>query len=151
MFEYEVSQGSSLYVGVYSGDVSDADYERCVSSMYAFEREQRSHPRGIAAILVNDAGVPPVPASWRKRMADFNDSVQATPYLLSIVTPSTVIRGILTAINWLSPSRKDHERVAHETFTQASAWIEKRRGVAQPELAPLYAAARAKLPARKAG
>ena len=151
MFDYAFCRQSSIYVGIYSGNTGDEDYERCVSSMYAFEAEQRNHPEGIVAVLVSDPGIPPVPPSWRKRMAEFNQSVQASPYLLSIVTPSAVIRGILTAINWLSPPRKGHERVAHETFAQACDWVDRHRGQPQPRLRELHQAARAKLPSRRAG
>jgi len=149
MFDYAVSKTASLYVGLYRGHSTDEDYELCLTSMFDFEKGQRSHPDGIAAVLVNDPDVPPVPASWRKRMAKFNESVEARTYLLSIVTPSPIIRGILTAINWISPPKRGHHNVAHETFEQAYDWVEKQRGKPQPELRELYRSVRAA--ARRSG
>ncbi len=149
MYEYASSADASLYVGVYSGTTTDEDYEDCVTSMSAFEKAQRGHALGIAAILVSDPDVPPVPAGWRKRMAAFNESVQASSYLLAIVTPSPIIRGILTAINWLAPPKAGQKRVAHETLAQGSSWIEKQRGRSEPEIAELYRKARGALTKRE--
>jgi len=142
---------TGLYVGIYTGTVSDDDYALCLSSMTEFERTTRGLPEGIAAILVTDPGVEAVPPSWRKRMASFNDSVQASRYMLSIVTPSSVVRGILTAINWLSPPRQGHQRKAHESFAEACTWIEKSRGRPQLQLDELYRSARAKLTVAQTG
>ena len=151
MYAYAFAKESGLYVGIYTGDIQDDDYARCVTSMTEFEREVRSLPDGFAAILVTDPGVEAVPASWRKRMAQFNDSVQARQYLLAIITPSSVVRGILTAINWLSPSRPGHLRKAHETFAEGQAWIEKNRGRPNPQLIELYGLARAKVALPRTG
>ncbi len=151
MFEYATSKDTGLYVGIYSGDVRDEDYARCVNSMTEFERTIRRHPEGLAAILITDPGVEAVPASWRKRMAQFNDSVQAKQYLLAIVTPSSVVRGILTAINWLSLAKQGHARKAYETFADACGWIEKTRGRSEPQLDELYRAARAKVSLSRTG
>lgn len=151
LFEYATSKDTGLYVGIYTGDVGDDDYARCVTSMTEFERAIRSQPHGFAAILVTDPGVEAVPASWRKRMAHFNNSVQAQQYLLAIVTPSSVVRGILTAINWLSPTKQGHQRKAHETLADAWVWIEKQRGRSEPQVDELYRAARAKVAVRQTG
>lgn len=151
LFAYASSKSTGLYVGIYTGDVSDDDYARCVNSMTEFELELRRQLQGIAAILVTDPGVEAVPASWRKRMAEFNHNVRCHEYLLAIVTPSSVVRGILTAINWLSPAKQGHIRRAHETFADACAWIEKQRGHSEPHLDELYRAARAKLALSRTG
>jgi len=151
LYAYAVAKETGLYVGIYTGDIKDDDYARCVSSMTEFEREVRNLPDGFAAILVTDPGVEAVPASWRKRMAQFNDSVQARQYLLAIVTPSSVVRGILTAINWLSPARPGHVRKAHETFGEGQAWLEKHRGRPLPQLIELYGLARAKVALPRTG
>lgn len=145
MYEYASSKEPGLYIGIYTGDVSDDDYARCVNSMTEFERTIRSQPGSLAAVLITDPGVEAVPASWRKRMAHFNNSVQAQQYLLAIVTPSSVVRGILTAINWLSPAKPGHVRKAHETFADACAWIEKQRGRPEPQLDALHRTTRAKV------
>lgn len=151
LFEYATSKDTGLYVGIYSGDVRDEDYARCVNSMTEFERTIRSQPGSLAAVLVTDPGVEAVPASWRKRMAQFNNSVQAQQYLLAIVTPSSVVRGILTAINWLSPAKQGHVRRAHETFADACTWVEKLRGRSEPQLDELYRATRAKVALPRTG
>lgn len=151
MFEYATAKDTGLYVGIYSGDVRDEDYARCVNSMTEFERVIRSQPHGFAAILITDPGVEAVPASWRKRMAHFNNSVQTQQYLLAIVTPSSVVRGILTAINWLSPAKQGHVRRAYETFADACVWVEKHRGRAEPQLDELHRAARAKVALPRTG
>jgi len=146
-----MAKEAGLYVGIYTGAIADDDYAQCLNSMIEFERAVRTHPDGLAAVLVTDPGVEAVPPSWRKRMAAFNDSVQAPRYLLSIVTPSSVVRGILTAINWLSPARQGHQRKAHETFVDSCNWIEKTRGRPQPQLDDLHRAARSKLTLSKTG
>ena len=151
MFSYAMAKEKGLYVGIYTGVVGDEDYAQCLSSMTEFERAVRGQPDGLVAILVTDPGVEAVPPAWRKRMASFNDNVQASRFLLSIVTPSSLIRGILTAINWLSPARQGHQRKAHETFDEARTWIEKTHGRPQPQLVELYHAARSKLTLSQTG
>ena len=151
MYAYAMAKETGLYVGIYTGAVSDDDYAQCLNSMIEFEREVRRHPDGLSAVLVTDPGVEAVPPSWRKRMAAFNDSVQAPRYLLAIVTPSSVVRGILTAINWLSPARVGHQRRAHESFADACNWIEKAHGRPQPQLDELQRAARSKLTLSQTG
>jgi hypothetical protein len=143
MFGCAMDKPQGLYVGVYSGsDVIDADYERCLASMQELDGAGTGLQQGILAVLVTDPECPRVPPAWRKRMAEFNDAVKARIYCLALVTTSPLIRGVLTAINWLSPPKAGHQLVAHATFELARRWGETVRGAPLPRLTELLAEAR---------
>jgi hypothetical protein len=143
MFGFAMDKPQGLYVGVYSGsEVPDGDYERCLASMQELDVAGVGLQQGILAVLVTDPDCPRVPPAWRKRMAEFNNDVKSRLYCLALVTTSPLIRGVLTAINWLSPPKAGHQLVAQATFEQARRWSETVRGVPLPRLNDLLSEAR---------
>jgi hypothetical protein len=149
MFSYAMNKSQGLYVGLYSGNTNeDADYERCLTSMEELDAATKGLPQGLLAVLVTDPGTPGVPPAWRRRMADFNRNVKSSPYFMSIVTMSMVLRGALTLINWLAPPKEGHALVAHADFEQACQWAESVRGTHLPLLSSLLAEARAQSTSR---
>jgi len=143
MFTYAMDKSLGLYVGLYSGDANaDADYQRCLTSMKELDDAGTALPQGVLAVLVNDPETPGVPPAWRRRMAEFNKAARSLPYSLAIVTTSTMLRGTLTMINWLSPPKKGQTLVAHATFEQACQWAVSLRGQPLPELPRLMDEAR---------
>jgi len=54
-------------------------------------------------VLVTQPDTPAPPAAWRKRSGETAKQAQA-PTLFCLVTSSAVLRGVMTAVQWLSPS-----------------------------------------------
>ena len=78
-----------------------------------------------AAILVVDAGNPPPPSPWRKKIADVSSKLQSKP-TFAMVSGSPVMRGVVVAINWLRPAAYPFTVVS--TFDEARAWTEQHHG-----------------------
>ena len=114
-----------LAVWLFSGSRnSDADYEGYVASIARLDAATLAtdlkHPAGV---LVVDDGNPIPNSHWRKRIADVSTTMHGRP-LFALVSTSTLVRGVATAINWIRPP--PYEASALATFDEAVAWIAQR-------------------------
>ena len=115
----------ALCVWVFTGPHnSDADFEQYLASIRRLDEACRGRELP-AGILVADPGNPPPNATWRRRIADETRSLATRP-LFAMVTTSLVLRGVVTAINWIRPP--PYEFATFERFDDALAWVEARRG-----------------------
>jgi hypothetical protein len=132
----------ALCVWVFSGPVnSDADFERYLASIKRLDEscKGREFPAGI---LVSDAGNPPPNAAWRRRIAEETRRFTSRP-LFALVSTSVIVRGVVTAINWIRPPSYDF--ASFDTFDAAVAWVESRRGRKVAIASKLLAEARTSL------
>jgi hypothetical protein len=132
----------ALIVWVFSGPVnSDADFEKYLASIRRLDAacKGRDLPAGI---LVAEPGNPPPNAAWRLRMAEETRRLESRP-LFALVSRSLLIRGVVTAINWIRPPAYDF--AAFDAFDAAVAWIESRRGRKITIAKKLLAEARAEI------
>jgi hypothetical protein len=44
------------------------------------------------------------------------------------VTDSAIMRGVLTAMSWISPEPARITSVTHATFEESAAWVEREQG-----------------------
>ena len=141
MFFSVLDEDSATLVGKYEGQVqTDADYERCLD---AFQRADTcAVAKGLpyVCLLIVPPGVQRPPAVWRTRMADANNAVRATDHLFAIVLPDALLRGVLTAITWLTRPRPGHQLKAFDTVASAAQWIRTTTGKPHAELDRLLAA-----------
>jgi hypothetical protein len=107
-----------------------------------FERECGQRPDGILKVMIFAPGYPRPSATTRKRVTDVIKRSRVRKYFFAMVTESILIRGILTAIQWVQPAPPGHEYTAHATFEDAARWLEERRGAPLPFLDRLLAEAR---------
>jgi hypothetical protein len=91
------------------------------------------------AILVVDPGSPSPNAHWRKRIADASKDVKPPAYF-ALVSTSAIVRGVVTAINWIRPPPYEFNVVT--TFAAAVHWMEGKRGVKLPAFRELLQEAR---------
>jgi hypothetical protein len=118
--------------------------EQLFHAVDELDRAGKLKQRPVGFVLVLDPGAPQLDANWRKRFAEQRRDMKSPRVYISIVTQSPVLRGVLTAINWVSPDPPHVESLNHNTFLEGAAWIEKQRGERLPSLRRLHAAARAK-------
>jgi hypothetical protein len=104
---------------------TDADYEGYLASI---NRLIRVAPvdRRPAGIQVVDPSSPPPNAEWRKRIAEHTRHFPRDDALYCMVTSNTVIRGVLTAINWMR--RPNYAFAVRPTFAEAVAFVDAERG-----------------------
>ena len=140
MFFSAFDEDSATLVGKYDGRVqTDADYERCLQAIRT--TDACAVARGVPniCILVVSREVPRPPPVWRTRMAETNNAHRATKHRLALVMSDTLMRGVLTAINWLTRPRPGHQIKPFDTFASAAQWVRASTGKPYPELERLYA------------
>lgn len=151
MFFSVFDEGSATLVGKYDGKVqSDADYQRCVDAIRTADECAVARNLPCICILIVPTGVERPPAVWRTRMAETNNANRATEHRLALVMSDTLMRGVLTAITWLTRPRAGHHMKPFETFTSAAEWIRTTTGLPYPDLERLNAAVEKEMAKRAA-
>lgn len=119
---------------------TDADYQAYLDSI---DRLIKAAPHTVrpAGIQVVAPDSPAPNAQWRKRIADHTRRFPRDDAMYCMVTRSTAIRGVLTAINWMR--RPNYAFAVRPSFDEAVAWVEQQRGHAASSLPRLYAQAQA--------
>lgn len=143
MYSYAFDKGVGLMVGILRTKPyfnEDEDYAILLDSI---DRNRQNGRPGepFKFILVIDAEVPIPNATWRRHFAK-SRTKSIFPFLFVTVTPSQLLRGVLTMINWVSPPAGSSATSATETFEQAVAWLEEKSGKKLPQARKLFEDAR---------
>lgn len=143
MYSYAFNNDSGLMVGLLRAKPyfnEDEDYAILLDSI---ERNRHCGKPGdpFKIILIIDADVPIPNATWRRHFAK-SRTKSFFPFLFVTVTPSQLLRGVLTMINWVSPPAEISATSAAETFEEAVAWMEQKTGKKLPNAKRLYEEAR---------
>lgn len=119
-----IDEDASVAVWLMTGrHNSDEDYERYVASLVDLRARARRKGGGTGLFYADRDN--PVPnAAWRKKMAEASKDYPPN-CLYAMVSESVVVRGVVTAINWLRPPTYDFVAVA--TMEEALAWLRERR------------------------
>jgi hypothetical protein len=91
---------------------------------------------------VAEPGNPPPNAAQRRRIAEETKRFHTRP-LFALVSTSMLMRGVVTAINWIRPPA--YEFATFDSFNAAVAWVESHRGRKVATATKLLAEARASL------
>jgi hypothetical protein len=120
---FDPAHGAVLWL-FSGGENTDEDFERYLESVRRLAQrvEGRDAP---AAIQIVDGDNPPPSAKWRKRIAE-ETADMGEGALFALVSPSPLVRGVVTAINWFR--QPSYEVRTFSSFGDAVAWIEQRRG-----------------------
>ncbi len=122
-------------------EVSDADYERSMTSIEASDRAALARGLHHVCILVTDHDTPRPPPAWRQRMAASNDKLKSPRCYFAVVSPSVLIRGVFTAIRWIMRRNEGRNFVACASFAEAAAGARADTGQLLSNLEALFAAA----------
>jgi len=132
---FAISPERGAIVWYFSGkENSDDDYARYVASFAEADALGAKHPKPVGLLYV-DANNPLPNAAWRKRMAEASTRLRSKP-VLAFCSQSPLVRGIVTAVNWLRPPPYEFNTVS--TFEEGLAWLETRRGESLPILGVLF-------------
>jgi hypothetical protein len=143
VYLFSADEAAGVLVGIYTSEgQTDADYARAIEAMARADRaaHQRSIPYAHIMVVESDAGQPS--AKWRQRFAEHNRSLRTSSYYFAFVTSSMLVRGIFTAIRWLTGARDGHRAQAFANLPEACAWLRATSGRDYPELEALYTRAR---------
>ena len=129
MYGSRIDPEQGLLIGLFSGaDNDDDDYQRYVDSILEADRRTRAGTAQIAILMV-DRGNPPPSAKWRKRIADTTAKLRTEGAVFVLCAESPLIRGVLTAINWIRPPPYAVRIVA--SFDEVLAVVAERRASAR--------------------
>ncbi len=139
VFTYAYDIQAMACVWLMSGTTNtDDDFARYVDTIARFDAMAAGWDSAVAVMVV-DKDNPRPDAVWRKRMADASTDIKCKP-VFALVSQSPIIRGVLTAINWLRPP--PFETAAFASLEEATQWAEQRTGRRLPILAQLLDRAR---------
>lgn len=146
MYSYAFEKGTSLMVGILSTKPywsEDEDYAILLDSI---ARNQNSGRPGdpFKFVLVVDENLPMPNAMWRRQFAK-SRSKSFFPFLFVTVTPSPLLRGVMTMINWVSPPPGGSATNSVATFDEAVAWLEEKTGRKLPLTKKLHEEAKGAL------
>lgn len=115
----------------------------------AIERlaEDANRRDGVAIYVIAVDGDQQRPdAGWRRRIATAEQKCRRLRVVL--ITRSAVIRGVMTAIAWVSPSQGAISRSAYSRLSEAIAALEQELGRSLPQIQRLHDAAQAEITAK---
>jgi len=138
MYASSTDESAGLLVGVYRGAVRDADYARAIASIAACDANAVARGLVSTALMITDAATPSPPPIWRQRMAKANNGLLAERYYFAFVSPNLLIRGVFTAVLWLTRGRPGHHLMAFSDVGQASQWLQTHTGHSPVAVRRLY-------------
>jgi hypothetical protein len=151
MYTHAINETHAVLLGIYSGAKEASDIERCVESMQRTDRIALAQKRGALFVVVPDPQYPSPNSQDRQRFAALKESCRAGPSLFVLVTRSSLLRGVITAVSWLSPNTEQWRAVACESFFEAMARAEEFRAESAEALRAMDRGLRAALPMRRVG
>jgi hypothetical protein len=127
---------------VIAGPQTSASHESLHAEIAKLDRvaHDRGGPMGIMFLLAPDTPAPD--AYWRRRFAEQRRACISPHVFMSLVTESAVIRGVVTAMNWVVPEPPHWTTATHATFDESAGWIERKHGAPKAVLRRLYEDAR---------
>lgn len=127
MYSFAYDKNAGLMVGILKTKPyfnEDEDYAVLLDSIARNESgSRRGEP--FKLILVIEPDVPMPNATWRKKFAQARNK-NVYPFLFVTVTPSSLLRGVLTMVNWINPPTMGSATHATATFDEALEWIEQK-------------------------
>jgi hypothetical protein len=107
------------------GARADAEYERILEAIEKLDRDGKLANKTVAFVLVIDAQSEAPPPKYRRRLAEQRRELTSPQVLMAIVSPSALTRGVLTAMNWVSPPPAHVKMANPATIEEAAAWVER--------------------------
>ena len=126
------------------GARTDADYERTLAAVAKLDRDGKLANAPIAFVLVVDPHSERPAPKWRRRLAEQRRELASPRVLMAIVSSSTLTRGVMTAMNWVSPPPAHVQMVNHATIEEAATWIEHLQGTPRATVQRMFEEARAR-------
>jgi hypothetical protein len=117
---HDLEAGAALWL--FAGPRNDdVDFQLYLDTIVALDAKRAGLDE--AGMVVAEPGNPPPSSMWRKRIADATATLRAKKAAFALVSASPIVRGVVTAINWLRPP--PYAAGTFAKFGDASAWLEK--------------------------
>jgi hypothetical protein len=123
---YEATR--NVLVAFVAGSMDNASNERLYAAVDSLDRGGKERNEPVALVIYLNADAEPLNAHWRKRFADQRKNMAAPRAFISVITQSAVLRGVMTAMNWINQPPAHIKSQNHATFEESAAWIELCQG-----------------------
>jgi hypothetical protein len=128
MLRLSVDPEAHVMLASMAGGQTSAEHQRVHAAIETLDRggRERAHPIAMIFIVASDNPAPD--ADWRRRFAVQRKGLGSPGVFVSIVTRSPIMRGVLTAMNWIVPQPPHVTTLTHATFEECAAWVERKQG-----------------------
>jgi len=114
------------------GGDSDEDYLQHLRMMREVAGRAEAANTRLAIVIYQERGFPAPNSSWRKKVAEMTATPPFRPILCAIISRNPLIRGVITALNWLR--KREYSEAVFGDAEPALAWLEAARADALPVL-----------------
>ncbi len=114
------------------GGDSDEDYALHLRTMKEVASLAEASKKRLAIVICQEPGFPAPDSSWRKKVAEMTASPSFRPVHCAIVTSNPLVRGAVTALNWLR--KREYSEAIFGDIESALAWLEASRCHSLPTL-----------------
>lgn len=128
MYHSAYDPQAGVLVGLNHGELTRMDHIASMEAMAALDRDGARLKKPLITVLFiePDAGQPS--AQMRKEYAESQERMTADRHVLILVTTSTFVRGVVTAVNWIKPPTVRFKTEVCATIDEAIGFAEKERG-----------------------
>jgi hypothetical protein len=120
-----------------SGAQVAAENENLMATIDKLDRNGCTEKHPVAFLLELMPGCDAPDAHWRRRFAE-QRKMTAPQVFVTVITTSALLRGVMTAMNWISPDPPHVKSMHHATREEAMAWIELVQGTPLSSLTSLF-------------
>jgi hypothetical protein len=116
----------------YGDTNSDGDFQQYIDTFAMVRPETPVRPCALLYVEPNN----PMPnATWRRKMAEASKDFASRPFVV-FASPSTIVRTIVTGVNWLRPPEYDFQICS--TFAEGLEWLDEQRPGVRVILSDLF-------------
>lgn len=131
MLRLSVDLRTHVMIASMSGGQTSAEHQRVYTGIETLDRSGRELGQPIAMVFLVARDNPAPDADWRRRFAEQRKTFGSPRVYLSIVTRSPIMRGVLTAMNWIAPQPPNMTSETHATFEECADWVERVQGTSR--------------------
>jgi hypothetical protein len=106
------------------GKISDAEWQVMYDDVTRMMEDAIRAKQDFILVSISNTNAERPNASWRRKFAELRTKNDQLPRALSvIVTSSLLLRGVMTAINWVIPAKAKEKTIAVDTFEEGLVWL----------------------------
>ena len=124
------------------GPSTTDDYEQLCQWYLVLDQAAVEQNKESLSFMIVEGPAPRADASWRKRFAELRLILKAKRRLGVLVTESTILRGVMTVINWIQPKPDNEEQGTFASVDEGIRWVESKGGPSRQSIERLYQEAR---------
>jgi hypothetical protein len=118
--------------------MSDADWQQMFNELCTLDVEATKQKRDSLLLSFATTNTERPNATWRQKLAATRKTFTAKRRYSAVIINSSLLRGVLRAMNWVFPPPPEESTEVFTTFEAAKQWAEARRGQSLPILEQLF-------------